>query len=68
MVSTVTSSFGVLASRVYYQVKRRGLALWLLALIGAPSGARTLDLLIKSQLLLPAELRAHKQGSFYMSN
>ena len=28
---------------------------------GALSGIRTLDLLIKSQLLLPAELRAHME-------
>ena len=29
---------------------------------GALSGIRTLNLLIKSQLLLPAELRAHMAG------
>ena len=31
---------------------------------GALSGIRTLDLLIKSQLLLPAELRAHISGYY----
>ena len=31
---------------------------------GALSGIRTLDLLIKSQLLLPAELRAHMTGYY----
>ena len=44
--------------------KKQGQGKSLVLVFGAPGGTRTRDLLIRSQALYPAELRAHKRLSF----